>query len=464
MNTDLTMSIDVGGASGPTMSSADAGPKQPIGRIVVIALLGGLVVGLLLVVAPVVPADESRLTGALLVGFASGWAALVVLSRRLSDQPQTWATVPALFMGFGGLLLLVFGSSVQSVLGWVWPPALLVLVVWMAIRSREELRSRSRRLLYPVFGVLLLASIGGVYETVSRAFDADAFPAPGVLLEVSGHDLHLSCTGSGSPTVVLEPGAGLTSSAFGWIAPAVAADTRVCVYDRAGRGWSDPAESLQDATQIATDLHTLLDLGGEAGPYVLAGHSFGGLYVLTFGSLYPTDVAGMVLVDSTAPASQPSTVPHASVSDASSRPMNRLSALLSASARVGVGRLLAQLDYGPLPVRSRDELRATARTADFLRSTIDEYLAANASQQSAAELVSLGDKPLVVLTAAVGSNAAWLASQVELVTLSSNSDHRVIDGASHAGLLFDEEAAAATTQAILDVVDSVRTGSLLVSP
>src|SRR6185437_6441949 len=164
--------------------------------------------------------------------------------------------------------------------------------------------SSSRRwLLYPVFAMLALASIGGGYETVREAVDAHAYPMPGQLIEVGGHRLHLSCTGSGSPTVVLEPGAGEMSSNLGWITPAVARDTRVCVYDRAGRGWSEPADSAQDGVQIATDLHTLLHRGHVPGPYVLAGHSFGGLYVLTFAARYPDEVAGLALIDSTAPSS-----------------------------------------------------------------------------------------------------------------------------------------------------------------
>jgi pimeloyl-ACP methyl ester carboxylesterase len=332
----------------------------------------------------------------------------------------------------------------------------------MIIRSRQQLKSGSRWLLYPVFAVLLLASVGGVYETVSGAGDANADPIPGELIDVGGHRLHLSCTGTGSPTVVLEPGGGLMSSALGWIAPAVAADTQVCVYDRAGRGWSDPADSPQDATQIATDLHTLLDRGQVPGPYVLAGHSFGGLYVLTFAALYPDDVGGMVLVDSTAPAPEPMDEPNSSGAEDSFNIMSRVSALASASARVGLGRLIALADYGTLPAQSRDEMRASAATARYMQSTIDEYVLANASGKEAASLASFADKPLVVLTAGVGSDTAWLASQDYLPALSSNSEHRVIDGVNHAGLLFDEQGAAATTQAILDVVTSIRNDEPLV--
>jgi pimeloyl-ACP methyl ester carboxylesterase len=424
-------------------------------------LVTGLVVGLLLVAAPFIPAEESELTGALLCGFALGWAMLAVLSARFSDQPQRWATAPALFTGLGGLLLVAFGSRVHEVLSWVWPPALLALVVWMIVRAQRQLRSRSRRwLLYPVIAMMALAAVGGGYETVSGALDED-FPRPGQLIDVDGHSLHLNCSGSGSPTVILEPGAGGMSSDFAWITPAVARDTRVCVYDRAGRGWSEPADGPQDGAQIAADLHTLLERGDVPGPYVLAGHSFGGLYVLTFAARYPDEVAGMVLVDSTEPGSAetPGTSPR---DEGSYDIMWRVSALLSSSARLGVGRLAGQLSYGSLPPRARDEAIASAATPNHVQSTIDEYIQATASTDQAASLGDFADKPLIVLTAGSGSDAEWNAAQDDLASLSTNSAHRVIDGASHGEMILDEDAAAATTQAILDVVSSVRSGRPLV--
>ena len=253
------------------------------------ALAGGLVAALLLAAAPFIRADEAEMTGAVLCGFAFGWALLAVCSVRFTDQPQRWAAAPALFMGLSGLLLMIFGDPVRDVLDWVWPAALLAMVIWMAFRVRRQLRSRAGRwLLYPVLAALALAAVGGSYATVGAAADANAYPMPGQLIDVGGHRLHLNCTGSGSPTVVLEAGGGEMSSNLGWIAPAVARDTRVCVYDRAGRGWSEPATTAQDATQIATDLHTLLERGHLPAPYVLAGHSFGGLYVTTFAARSPT--------------------------------------------------------------------------------------------------------------------------------------------------------------------------------
>ena len=266
-----------------------------------VSLATGLLAAMLLVAAPFIPVTEPAITGAVLCGFAVGWAVLFGLSHRFTDQPQRWAAIPALFMGLGGLLLLAFGSPMREVLSWVWPPTLLALVVWMVIRVRRDMRSRGGRVqLYVVFTILALCAVGGGWQTVSEAGETNPYLATGRLVDVGGHQMRLSCAGSGSPTVVLEPGAGGTSASMGWVAPAVADQTRVCVYDRAGRGGSEPADSPQDGARIATDLHTLLHQAGVPGPYVLAGHSFGGLYVRIFAAHYPDEVAGLVLIDSTA--------------------------------------------------------------------------------------------------------------------------------------------------------------------
>jgi pimeloyl-ACP methyl ester carboxylesterase len=188
---------------------------------------------------------------------------------------------------------------------------------------------------------------------------------------------------------------------------------------------------------------------------VLAGHSFGGLYVLNFATRFPDEVAGLVLIDSTAPASAPA--PRTS-SAGSYEPMSRVSALLSTSARFGLTRLYASLDYGSLPPRSRDEARAGVATAENLRSTIDEYVQGSASANEAAALEDFGHKPLFVLTAGEGTAAGWMAKQDRLAALSTNSVHRVVDGAAHVDLVMNERPAAATSQAILDVVSSVRSG------
>jgi pimeloyl-ACP methyl ester carboxylesterase len=305
--------------------------------------------------------------------------------------------------------------------------------------------------------VLAVAAVGGGYQTVREEADSNAYPMTGQLIDVGGHRLHLDCTGFGSPTVVLQPGGGDFSSAMAWIAPAIAAKTRVCVYDRAGRGWSEPADSPQDATQIATDLHTLLQRGNVPGPYVLAGHSFGGLYVLTHADRYPDDVAGMVLIDSTNPATHADPARAKAYDNGSYDAVtDRVAALGALAARIGVVRVIGSFSYGDLPPQARDEVRAKTATADYASGWIDEFVQANASGAEAAMLTDFDDKPLVVLTAGAETDATHDAAQNKLTTLSTNSSHRVIEGASHPGLIFDRRYAQATTQAILDVVSSVR--------
>jgi uncharacterized protein (DUF1786 family) len=172
-----------------------------------------------------------------------------------------------------------------------------------------------------------------------------------------------------------------------------------------------------------------------------------------------------VLVDSTAPASaaaaNPAT-PSPGHGD-SSNGMSRVSALVSTAARLGLARLYAQFAFASLPPRPRDEVRASVATASTVRSTIDEYVQATASVEQAAALRDFADKPLIVLTAGSGHDAAWSAAQNRLATLSTNSVHRIIDGAAHEDLIANQEDAAATTQAILDVVAAVRSPRRLVS-
>ena len=288
-----------------------ARPAEPrrnrigIGKIVVLSLGVGLAAAVLLPFIPWPTVDANFATAMVLLGFAVGWALLAALSVRLTDQPQQWAYAPALFMGVGAVLLLFLPDAVLDALDWVWPPALLVLVAWVFRHAKRDLRSRTRTwLLNPVLAVLVLFALGGAYETIGRATEPRV-AMRGELVDVGSYRLHLECTGTGAPTVIVEPGGGASAATLGWIAPDVARHTTVCVYDRAGKGWSDAAQTAPDGAQIATDLHTLLERADVAGPYVLAGHSFGGLYVMRYAAQYPDEVAGMVLIDSTAPNTTP---------------------------------------------------------------------------------------------------------------------------------------------------------------
>ena len=186
-----------------------------------------------------------------------------------------------------------------------------------------------------------------------------------------------------------------------------------------------------------------------------AGRSlFGGLYVQTFAANYPDQVAGLVLLDSTAPKPGPALPTRTESYDV----LGRVSAVFSAVAHLGAGRLIAQASYGSLPPHFRGEARANASTGPYLRSWIEESGAANTSMQQAASLTNLDGKPLVVVTADTGNAADWQAKQDQMATLSTNSSHRVAKDTTHESLLYDEADSAQASQAIRDVITAVRTG------
>jgi hypothetical protein len=158
----------VGDARRPPQASARGG----IGWIVAGSLAVGLVTALVLVAAPFIEAKENVLTGMVLLAFALGCALLAMLSVR-------WAAAPAVFFTLAGLISLIGSDTVNHVLGWVWPPVLFGLVVWMIIRARRQLHSRTRPwLLYPVLAALALASVGAGYETVGESIDQPLIPCP----------------------------------------------------------------------------------------------------------------------------------------------------------------------------------------------------------------------------------------------------------------------------------------------
>jgi pimeloyl-ACP methyl ester carboxylesterase len=404
---------------------------------------------------------EPVVDGLVLLGFAAGWALLLALSVRLTDHPQQWAAVPAAVMGAGGAALLVFtpSSDTMDALGWVWPPALLGLLAWITTRIRRQLPRRGGRwLLYPVIAVTALAAVGGGYHTVTQSVDqATAESLPGQLIDVGDHRLYLSCTGSGEPTVILEPGLGATSAAWRWIAPTVAAHTRVCVYDRAGRGRSEPSPEPQDGDQIATDLHSLLDRAGVTGPLVMVGHSLGGLYALDYTARYPQQVAGMVLLDTTPPTAFTELPDYPAIYDM----LTTLTGLYPGLARLGITQLINGLGDAELPAQTRDQVRADLSTAGQARSERDEVAMIPTMMAQARAVTDLGSMPLYVLTAPVDTQTNWLEPQTELAKLSDNSVHLVVAGADHQSLLDNQAAAAVSSQAITQVVDAARTGTPL---
>jgi pimeloyl-ACP methyl ester carboxylesterase len=431
--------------------------RGPMARVV-LASQATAVIGALVAVLLVVPgAAEHTTTGAALLAFAAGWAMLAALSARFTSQAQRWARVPAVAMAATGLVLLVVapGEDGLTRAGWVWPPALLGMTGWSLFQLRQAMSSRRGRwLMYPLLTGMALASIGGAVETVALAHDNSALTMPGQRYDIGGRHLHIDCTGTGSPTVVLNNGTSEMSQHWARIVPKVAATTRVCAYDRAGQGWSDNA-SPQDSDEIATDLHALLQAAGEHGPYLLAGHSLGGVYGMTYAAKYPNDIAGLVLLDSSTPDQFTALPDYPSVYAM----LQRLYGTTPSLARLGIGRLLSTSAMSSLPEPAAGQVRAFSTSSRGLENARDEVSRFHDAFAQAKALKTIDDKPLVVLTASgtIKATRGWLAAQDKLATLSTNVVHLTID-TDHAGILDSEQGATAAADAINMVVSADRTG------
>jgi len=193
-------------------------------------------------------------------------------------------------------------------------PALILLggvaVVWLSLRRIFSLRSKvSRRWQRVAERVILSAVIlvaaavaGNVsYNAIAVHWFRGHHPLPGTIYLVDGHHMRMDCTGSGSPTIVLESGLGNDGLIWGGVQPELAKTTRVCSYDRAGMGWSDAVSGPRDADHIASQLHALLLEAKVTGPLVLMGHSLGGIFLRDYATRYPAGIAGMVFLDATTP-------------------------------------------------------------------------------------------------------------------------------------------------------------------
>jgi pimeloyl-ACP methyl ester carboxylesterase len=438
-------------------------PTGPVGRIIVASMATGVLAASALIFGVLPAASEARIVGAALVAFAIAWAMLAWLTTRLTTRPKRWAYVPASLLAASGATLLAIdpGEPVMTRLAWAWAPALVALAVWVQRRIRRTVPGRLRLLVYPVTLAILLAGLGGLYQATTKAPGVAAGPVPGRLVDVGGYRLHLSCTGTGSPTVVLLNGLGETSPLWARIDPAIAATTRVCAYDRAGQGWSDDSPNPADAISAATDLHRLLTAAGESGPFVLAGHSSGGVHALTYTHLYPADVAGMVLLDSASPHQVDLVKPFSGEYQL----MRRALAVAPTLFRFGVGHIIQAMTTPALPGAAGEQVSTFANSPRGMANMRAEQAALPDTFRQAQALATLGAIPLVVLTAKdnVDHKPGWGTAQDQLAALSTNTRHIVAD-LGHVAFLTDPAGSALSITAITDVVTAVRTHTPVVAP
>lgn len=254
------------------------------------------------------------------------------------------------------------------------------------------------------------------------------------------------------------------SSNFAWVQQELAALTRVVAYDRAGLGWSEPGPKPRDARRSAEELHTALEQVDLRPPYVLAGHSYGGLVSRAFIDLYPDEVAGLVLIDASHP-DQWANIP-ASRGGRLVAFSNKMLAFLGTFGLLRLWNPELRLIEG-LPPRQLAEMRAFLATPRQWSTGGDGLLAWDSltrPQINAAK--GLGDLPLFVLSVSEQDLYAEVLTrlQAELATLSSNSVHLTVQGATHDGLVCRQESARVVADAIRQVVEAAYHGQPLALP
>jgi pimeloyl-ACP methyl ester carboxylesterase len=316
-----------------------------------------------------------------------------------------------------------------------------------------------RLLLVLLVLLLFCAAAGFIYENISEARDRRFNPMPGRLVDVGGRKMHIHCTGAGSPTVILESGLGDSYVSWRQVQPEIAKFAHVCSYDRAGLGYSDPVSEPRTSKVIAQELQQLLRAAGVNPPYILVGHSMGGYDVRFYAKLYPTEVAGMVLVDASHPDQDNRFPPELKTMQGGWR---RDAELLAFATPFGVPRLLGMCD-ADAHVRAADCNWNTAREG------VAELKAFPESAAQTASTGSLGDLPLAVLShdpdkpssemppeLAKSVNMEWEKMQEEMAHLSTRGTQTIARNSAH---YIQNDRPDVVINAVHNIVDQARSNS-----
>jgi pimeloyl-ACP methyl ester carboxylesterase len=310
-------------------------------------------------------------------------------------------------------------------------------------------RGRWRRILGRIFLGVVLLLVAAVCGAAAYNFWAvrhyqALYPPPGKMYRVDGYQMHLYCTGAGSPTIVLEAGMGNDFRIWDLVQPELSPLTRVCSYDRAGVGWSDPRPGPRDSDSIINQLHGLLTAAGIDGPIVLMGHSIAGLHLRAYASKYPGEVVGMVLVDPSTPA-QFDRMP-AVMREQLHRSERQLS-WLKPLVPLGIVRLAGQCGATPpagLGGHKDWYLGDNNCSPSYLPSILGEMDGIDASTQEVARTGTFGDLPILIFSQdpavkqpAISEDlrarvsAVWYQLHEELKGLSTRSRRIVAKGSTH---------------------------------
>jgi pimeloyl-ACP methyl ester carboxylesterase len=325
-----------------------------------------------------------------------------------------------------------------------------------------------------VLGVLVPV----VLITLQRQVLAKArttYPAPGQLADVEGYRVHIHCEGEsepGGPTVVIDAGDADFSLDWVPIQDRLAGSYRVCVYDRAGYGWSDPRPELRDADHIVEELHRLLVAADEREPVLLVGHALGGVYARLYAARYRDDVAGLVLIDAQTDYVQ---------TDAYAAQQRELLGSYEFTRFMvgsGLSRVLAPIAgeralppaARALPLDLQSAYRALLLDPVYYETAIAELQHAQISvEQANAALLGdapLGDLPLIVLTAAqtspagagpdganrVSASSVVIQEQGALTLLSQEGERRMLGRSGHLVHLDEPDAILAAVDDVYAII------------
>lgn len=304
--------------------------------------------------------------------------------------------------------------------------------------------------------LILLAgaiAVGTIYQAIASARDEKAYKPVDQMVDVNGIQMRLDCRGSGSPTVILE--AGGQSPSFVWvrIQDEVAKFTRVCSYDRAGYGWSESAHETLYPPQVATMLHGLLENAGETPPYLMVGHSFGGVYIRTFTAQYPDEVVGMVLVDSSH-ENQNQLMPSELTQSPEIARQKKSGVItlraLQAAEPIGVLRAFKFMDAAiagmSLPEADRESALAQMYQTGFMTAHVRETMMMS---EYSGQPANLGDMPLIVLSRKF--DAQDMVEQIPSTLQSMELAQKMADIANG---MFEEQAHLSTRGEWITVEDT----------
>lgn len=306
---------------------------------------------------------------------------------------------------------------------------------------------------------VLVVLIGGTYQLASAALDRSAYLMAGDLVEIDGVKLHVYCTGEENKgsTVILLTGMGSLSSAWTPVMDDLAMTHHVCTYDRDGTGWSEDSGKPRDAVLAVARLHQLATKTGMRAPYVLAGHSYGGIVARIFADTHPAETAGLVLVDSAHQDMGQRFPPQA---------QEEFANLLSSFGMVeklhytGLPRALALMAPAVDGLEGKALAASMSRlnTVEHMRGSAAEADGWEASALRARQVTSFGEIPLHVLVASDWPDfmlPSWLEMQGELAALSANGTFEVVDGANHSQIAMDRRYAPRVSAAIRSVAAQV---------